>query len=115
MLEDGLKKEFRSRIEQVKEEIERGDVTLGYLIGSAKRIRRDDKKIVTYRDDLSKKEADLFKEDYYLAGLILEKKKIDRQITEHIDKTVILFREKQHRLEIEKTKKIEEDGLDECE
>ncbi|KYC53845.1 MAG: hypothetical protein AMQ22_00044 [Candidatus Methanofastidiosum methylothiophilum] len=88
----------------IKEAIDVSGISLARLIGSAKKIRSENKKVVTYTDKLSTEEATLFKNDYYLAGLVLEKKALDKQITEHIDRVVSLFRHQQQlKAEAEKT------------
>lgn len=92
MIKDGLVKEFESKEEEIKAEIASSGLSLGYLIGSAKRTRGDDKKVITYTDKLSKEEQALFNDDYYLAGLVLKKKQIDKEIVGHMDKTVALHR-----------------------
>ena len=100
-IEDGIKKELENRDEIIKQEIENSGNTLGGLIGKAKRIRKEAKKIITYTDILNKEELALFNEDYYLAGLILEKNRLDKEITEHIDKTIALFRSAKQSMAVE--------------
>lgn len=105
-LEDSLKEGILKTEEDIKEAIKSSGLSLGKIIGTAKRIRSEDKKVVTYTDSLSTEEAALFKNDYYLAGLVLEKKALDKQIIEHIDRVVSLFRHQQQ-LEAEAGKTIE--------
>ena len=61
-----------------------------------------------YTDKLSSDEQKIFNEDTYLAGLVLKKIQIDKEIIEHVDKTVQAYRLQVIKNEIEEKKAEEE-------
>ena len=79
-------------------------LSLGAILGKAKRTWGDSKKVVEYTDKLSRDEQKIFNEDTYLAGLVLEKIRIDKEIIEHVDKTVQAYRLQLIKNEIEEKK-----------
>lgn len=101
-LAEGIEKVLKNQEDQIKIEVLDSGMSMGRIIGSAKRIRKESKKVVEYTDSLSKDEEALFSNDYYLAGLILQKKSIDKMITAHIDKVVEGYRAEQRADEVEK-------------
>lgn len=78
--------------EIVKELLKSNKLSLGQAVGKAKRIWSASKKVTTYTDGLTNEEQNLFSDDYYLAGLVMEKSLVDERIKEHIEETVTAFR-----------------------
>lgn len=74
--------------QELEKKLEKAGLTLGECIGKAKRKFRNDKLVRTYSDEIAKEEQKLFAEDEYLAGLILEQIRIDKEITEHMDRVL---------------------------
>ena len=94
--------------EEIKKALDGSGLTLGAVLGKAKRTWGDSKKVVEYTDKLSRDEQKIFAEDTYLAGLVLEKIRIDSEIVEHIDKTVQNFRLQMIKNDIEEKKEAED-------
>jgi 3-methyladenine DNA glycosylase AlkD len=69
--------------EKLEKKLENAGLSFGECIGKAKRKFRNDKRVTSYSDEISKDEQKLFAEDEYLAGLVLEQIRIDKEITEH--------------------------------
>ena len=94
--------------EEIKKELDGSGLSLVAVLGKAKRTWGDSKKVIEYTDKLSRDEQKIFADDTYLAGLVLEKIRIDTEIIEHIDKTVQNFRLQMIKNEIEEKKEAEE-------
>ena len=94
--------------EEIKKELDGSGLSLVAVLGKAKRTWGDSKKVIEYTDKLSRDEQKIFAEDTYLAGLVLEKIRIDSEIVEHIDKTVQNYRLQMIKNDIEEKKEAEE-------
>lgn len=95
--------------EELEKKLEATGLSFGGVIGKAKRKFRDSKLVRTYSDEISKDEAKLFANDEYLAGLVLEQIRIDREITEHMDRVLEKYRSHpKSDLELTREKTMEE-------
>ncbi len=97
--------------EEIKKALDESGLSLGSILGKAKRTWGDSKKVVEYTDKLSRNEQKLFNDDTYLASLVLEKIRLDKEIVEHIDKTVQAYRLQVIKNEIEEKKAEDEKAL----
>ena len=79
--------------EEIKKALDGSGLTLGAILGKAKRTWGDSKKVIEYTDKLSRDEQKIFNDDTYLASLVLEKIRLDKEIVEHIDKNVQKYRQ----------------------
>ena len=104
---ESVKKEL-----DLKKQLDESGLSLGAILGKAKRTWGDSKKVVEYTDKLSRDEQKIFNEDTYLAGLVLKKIQIDKEIIEHVDKTVQAYRLQVIKNEIEEKKAEDEKAKD---